>query len=108
MSAYNSKCLVLLQLKFLFFTYLLSKEISKQSSTYFQWTFIFAMWQRFWINWTKEEKRDRIYTPNQWIELIKRARHKNLLDVITADQDMFLDFQEHLTAQERKASYMNI
>lgn len=50
----------------------------------------------------KKRQNERIYTPSQWVDVIKQARQRKPFDVVEADQSMFLDFDVHFTPLFKK------
>ena len=50
----------------------------------------------FGITEKKKRKTERIYIPDEWISLIKRARKHNPFDVVKVGQSIVFDYQTHL------------
>lgn len=50
----------------------------------------------------KKRRVDRIYTPSQWIDMIKTARRDHPFEVIEVNQGMFFDFHKHLSTFLKK------
>ena len=50
-----------------------------------------------------KRKNERVYTPTQWMEIIKGARKRKPFDVVPATQSLFLSFAIHFSPLFKKA-----
>lgn len=61
----------------------------------------------FGITEKKKRKMERVYIPEQWIELIEGARRRNPFDIVRMSMSTVLNYQSHLP-QYFKNNFSNI